>query len=158
MTQMKMMEFQVVSLASSIHLRLLRLIPLRSVLPSQLASFGERSPARGANGFGTQHIITGQWVRLGSRFAGEVASLCDPFSRACQWVRLGKRSLASFGESPLPRASTLFGTQHIITGQWVRLGSRFAGDLAHFLDASSRDSHWLRFVIRSLASFGEYLR
>jgi hypothetical protein len=29
--------------------------------------------------------------------------------------------LASFGESPSPGASTLFGTQHILTGQWVRL-------------------------------------
>jgi hypothetical protein len=74
--------------------------------------------------------------------------------------------LASFGETaladpigfvwetdPSPGSTTLFGTQHIITDQWVRLGSRFAGDLAHFLDPSCRDRHWLRLVIRSLASF-----
>jgi hypothetical protein len=35
------------------------------------------------------------------------------------------------------------------------LGSRFAGDPARFLDSSYLDSHWLRLVIRSAASFEE---
>jgi hypothetical protein len=38
--------------------------------------------------------------------------------------------LASFGESSPARVSTLFGTQHIITGQWVRLGKTDSGAIS----------------------------
>jgi hypothetical protein len=85
---MKMMEFQVVSLASSIHLRHLRLIPLRSILPSQLASFGERPPARGANGFGTEHVRTGIGFVRGNRFVAERVHFLDPSCRNRHWLRL----------------------------------------------------------------------
>ena len=136
-----------------------------------LASFGESPPPGVSLYFGTRHIITGQWVRLGSRFGGDLACFLDPSPRSCHWLRFVIRSsasseggeLASFGESSPSGVSLYFGTRHIITGQWVRLGSRFGGDLACFLDPSPRSCHWLRFVIRSsasseggeLASFGE---
>jgi hypothetical protein len=81
------MEFQVVSLASSIHLRHLRLIPLRSILPSQLASFGERPPARGANGFGTEHVRTGIGFVRGNRFVAERVHFLDPSCRNRHWLR-----------------------------------------------------------------------
>ena len=136
-----------------------------------LASFGESSPLGVSLHFGTQHIRTDQWVRLASRSGGDLTCFLDLSPRSCHWVRFVIRSsatteggeLASFGESSPPGVSLHFGTQHIITGQWVRLGSRFGGDLTCFLDPSPRSCHWLRFVIRltasseggELASFGE---
>ena len=119
--------------------------------PDWLRSGKAHSP-RALTLFGTQHIKTGQWVRLAQPIRGR----CRPFSRPI----LPRQPLASFGKRPLtrnwlrsgkahsPRASTLFGTQHIKTGQWVRLRNRLAGDVARFLCPSSRDSHWLRLVIR----------
>ena len=91
---------------------------------------------------------------------GDLARFLDPSPRSCHWVRFVIRSsasseegeLASFGESSPPGGSLYFGTQHIRTDQWVRLASRFGGDLARFLDPSPRSCHWVRFVIRSSAS------
>ena len=124
-------------------------------------SFGESSPAGATLHFGTQHIITGQWVRLASRFGKDLACFLDPSPRSCHWLRFVIRLSASseqggigFVRGKPPAGATLhFGTQHVRTGQWVRLGSRFGRDLACFLDPSPRTCHWLRFVIRLSASF-----
>jgi hypothetical protein len=99
----------------------------------KLASFGASPPDPRDDVFGTQHIITGQWVRLGSRFAGDRARFLDPSSREYHWVRFAKRSLASFGKTVAPGARTFFGTQHIITDQWVRLGKPFRGRCRPFM-------------------------
>ena len=79
------------------------------------------------------------------------------------WVRLAPRHWLRLGMDHVDGTSTLFGTQRIITGQWVRLGSRFEGDLARFLDPFPRSCHWLRLVTGlsatseqgELASFGK---
>jgi hypothetical protein len=126
-----------------------------------LASIGETPPAGVSMFFGTQHIITDQWVRLGSRFGGDLACFLDPSPPIMPLASFGNtvagfvRGMASFGESSPPGVSMFFGTQHIITDQWVRLGSRFGRDLACFLDPSPRSCHWLRLVIRLSASFEE---
>jgi hypothetical protein len=56
------------------------------------------------------------------------------------------------------RGTDDFRTQHIRTGIGFVRGNRFAAERARFFDPSSRDRHWIRFVIRSLASFGEAAR
>ena len=72
-------------------------------------------------------------------------------------IRLGKPAprtqLASFGEGPPARGANGFGTQHIRTGVGFVRGNRFREDRVRFLDPFSRDRHWLRLVLRSLASF-----
>jgi hypothetical protein len=84
--------------------------------------------------FGTQHIITGQWVRLVKPIRGR----CRPFVRPI----LPSLPMGSFGKTGhwlrsrkahSPGASTLFGTQHIITGQWVRLAQPIRGRSRPFM-------------------------
>ena len=105
--------------------------------------------------FGTQHIITDQWVRLDKRFHGRSGRFLDPSCRDTHWVRLAPRHWLRLVKRPhrpnwlrsgmahVGGASTLFGTQHIITDQWVRLDKRFHGRSGRFLDPSCRDTHWV---------------
>jgi hypothetical protein len=111
---------------------------------------------------------------FGETVSWEIAPVCSTYPPEIAvgfvWENGAPTELASFGESPPRGVSLYFGTQHIGTGQWVRLGSRFGGDLTCFLDPSSRDHRWLRLGERcadrigfvwengaptELASFGE---
>ena len=90
-----------------------------TVSRTQLASFGETPTGRSGEVFGTQHIITGQWVRLRNGFADPIGFVWGkplrgrsrPFSRPIVpnyplgWF--GATPVASFGEtaSPTPLAS-----------------------------------------------------
>jgi hypothetical protein len=113
----------------------LRRKPDRS-LPRCLGFVRGKPPPPGAiTLFGIQHIKTGIGFVRGNGPGGPIGFV--------------------WGTPSAPGATTFFGTERIIMDQWVRLGNRFVGDLACFLDPFSRDSHWLRLVIRSLASFGE---
>ena len=99
---------------------------------------------------------------------GSVARFLDSSSRDHHWLRLVIRSLASF-EGPalhepigfvrgttLARGEDGFGTQHIKTGIGFVWENGFVADRARFLDPFFREHHWLRLVIRSLASFDEW--
>ena len=149
-------------------------LPMREHEP---ASFGEGPPARGANGFGTQHLITGQWVRLGSRFAGELARFLDPFSRDRHWLRLVLRSLASFearrnwlrsGKTPHsehhsfsePNASELVLASFGETAPRTQLAAlKIGGHTAAIMQSGRRPFSWDRVTFRGHDdSFGETVR
>jgi hypothetical protein len=98
----------------------------------ELASFGETHLPGVLTLFGTQHIKTGIGFVRGNCFLGDFARLLDSSLREPHWVRLAERPLASFGEGHPFGVSTLFGTQHIRTGQWVRLGKPNFGRCRRF--------------------------
>ena len=138
-------------------------------LQEELASFGE-SPSPGASTlFGTQHIITDQWVRLEKPIRGRSRLLSRPIPPIMPLASFGHTVVvaSSFGETarrarigfvrgkPPTRSITLFRNSTHQNWYWLRSGKPIQAEVARFLDPSCRDRHWLRFVIRSLASFGE---
>ena len=171
--------------------------PLRTAIPAyHWLRLGMAHAGGVSTLFGTQHIITDQWVRLDKPFHGRSGRFLDPSCRDTHWVPLKNRGrhdcnhASSAPARPRPFSwggvtilmvmtvrlaprhwlrlvkrphrphwlrlgiahvageSALFGTQHIITDQWVRLDKPFHGRSGRFLDPSCRDTHWVRLAPR----------
>ena len=93
-------------------------------------------------------ILAGNEQRLLVRRAVAARPRSDPPRPHGRPRRLRHGEWLRSGKARPTRVLIIFGTQHIITDQWVRLGRRFAGEVA-VSDPSCRDPHRVRFVRRS---------
>ena len=96
---------------------------------------GKALPPRGSTLFGTQHIITDQWVRLAQPIRGRNRPLMPPILPSLPTGSFGKTAtdrLASFGESPPDVSINTFRNSTRQNWYWLRSGKPFRGRFRPF--------------------------